>query len=61
MAKMHKGKFAIKKGQTMRDDEERLYLARGRREKQNKPSRGGGIKGAFRKSFDTSYMLDMEA
>lgn len=57
MAKIkHTSEFAIKKGQTMKDDEGREYNARGRRDKMHKPTRGGGIKGAFRSSFDTSYM-----
>lgn len=57
MAKMkHNGEFSIKKGQMMKDDEGRNYDARGRRDKMHKPQRGGGIKGAFRYAFDTSYM-----
>lgn len=53
---MNKGKFNIKKGQMLEDDFGRNYKARGRRDKMHKPKRGGGIKGAFRSSFDTSYI-----
>lgn len=48
-----------KKGQTLEDDLGREYSARGRRDKRNKPQRGGGLKGLFRNKATDSQLGDV--
>lgn len=60
MYNMHKGsESSIKKGQTLNDEDGRSYEARGRRDKRNKPQRGGGLKGIFRNKATNSQLGDV--